>query len=173
MSGPLTRTCIATYIDKTLIEHEGAWREAPRRNQLTSKNKIKKAIDELYRIRQELKMIKTQDYDVSTAIKLYMAEGRLDRIEATLAYAELSFRPYNTVDAEAYFEAIDRDIDKLLATANIRLEPVDDRPGARSYLGEDTIKEITIETKVPVLNIKKIKQGTSTKHTPKIKVALA
>lgn len=171
MCGPRTRTCIATYIDIEIIEHEGARSGSPEGNQLTNKTKVKKAIDELFRIRQEIKMLKSDDSEMAASIKLFMLENKLDAIEGTLARAELSIRPYVTVDPEAYFDAIDQDIEKLLATATIRLDPdkEKDRPGARSYLGADTIKEITVETQIPVLNIKKQK-GTK-KKTPKVALA--
>lgn len=128
---------------------------------------IKTAIDELFEVRQDLKILKAKDTELGTSIKAYMIDNGLDEIEAKKAYALISMRPYPTIDPEEYLEALNGDIDKLLASVTVRIDEDerDGRDGARTYLGKRALDEIKEDVEVPVLNIKPV---SVTAKKPKI-----
>ena len=132
---------------------------------------ITNAIDELFKVRQDLKMLKVKDTELGTSIKAYMLDHGLDEIEAKKACASISMRPYPIIDPEEYLEALDGDIDKLLASVTVRIDEDEKagRDGARTYLGKRVLDEIKEEVEVPVLNIKLVgataKKPKINKHT--------
>ena len=118
---------------------------------------IIKAIDEYFRVNNEIKLLEAEKSSLATTIKQYMENHGLDVVEAKKAQAVYSTREVKEIDPEAYWEAIDGDVDKLLASVTVRMDPKSDRAGARSYLGADDIETICGTINVPVLNVKKLK----------------
>ena len=131
--------------------------------------KIQNAIDELLKVRQDLKVLKAEDAKLGTFIKAYMLEHGIDEIEAKTAYAVISQRPYPIIDPEQYLEALDEDFDKFYASVSVRIDEDQKtgRKGARSYLGKEDIEAISESEDVPVLNIRKL--NASNRQNPNIK----
>ena len=115
------------------------------------------AIDEYFRVNNEIKLLEAEKGELGTAIKKYMSDHNLDVLEGKKAQAIYSTREGKEIDPEAYWEAIDGDVDKLLASITVRMDPKGDKAGARSYLGEDDITAICGAINIPVLNVKKLK----------------
>lgn len=115
-----------------------------------------KAIDELFRKKTEMKMLKADIDELSSTVKKFMSDHGLDIIEGKKAQAIYSTREGNEIDPEAYFDAIGGDVDKLLSSVTVRMDPKDDYSGARSFLGEDDISSICHTVDIPVLRIKKL-----------------
>lgn len=138
---------------------------------------IKKTIDELYDIRQEIKKLKSSDTELSTFIKVYMLERDLDEIESQSAVASIGIRPLPHIDPESYYESLDNDIDKLLASVTVRIDEDRNtgRLGARSFLGNEELKEIVTAEDIPVLSIKRINKTKqiSAKKPSNIKIDFA
>jgi len=131
--------------------------------------KIQNAIDELFKVRQNLKMLKAEDVKLGTLIKAYMLEHGIDEIEAKTAYAVISQRPYPIIDPEQYLEALDEDWDKFYASISVRIDEdaKTGRKGARSYLGKEQIEAISESDDVPVLNIRKLEASSRQTPNPK------
>jgi len=119
---------------------------------------IKNAMEELYDVRQQIKMLKSTEEELSFTVKNWMQENELDEVEGKTTYAELNMRPYRVIDPEEYWEILEGDIDKFLETVNVRLEndKRTGRLGASNYLSEEQIADISEISEVPVLSVKKL-----------------
>jgi len=119
---------------------------------------ISKAIDELYRVRNEKKILESTESELVETIKTYMVDHEVRELEGKKAGAILTIREQRTIDPEAYFEAINGDVERLLASVNVRMDPdkKHDRAGAKSYLGEVDLKAISSVTYIPSLSVKKL-----------------
>jgi hypothetical protein len=117
-----------------------------------------KAVDELFRVRNEIKLLMKVDEELSKGIKIHMQENGLDVIEAKKSQAEFLTRENRSIDPEQYLEALDGDMDKLLSSVTVRIDidKKNDRAGARSYLGEQQLNDISAVTRGPVLSVKKL-----------------
>ena len=125
------------------------------------------AIDKLYELKNEIKMAKDEADECANTIKTYMSNHGLDVMDGRNAQAIYSTREGKEIDTEAYFDLLDGDIDKLLASVTVRMDPKEDRAGARSYLGEEDIESICAPVEIPVLRIKRLVKQT--KETPQPK----
>jgi cellobiose phosphorylase len=117
---------------------------------------IKKTVDELFNIRQEIKMNKNEEEELVGTVKQFMLENDLDVLEGTQAYVEMSMRPRATIDPESYYEKLEEDWDRFCETISVRnsTDKKTGKLGARKYLGEEEILEISEVTEVPVMRVK-------------------
>ena len=129
---------------------------------------IIRAIDELHRVKNELKLLEAEHTELADTIKQYMTDHNLDTAGGKLAQAILTIRENKELDPEAYWEVLEGDVDKLLASVSVRIEanPKTGRAGARSFVGEDTIDSICSVTEIPVITIKKLKVQKPIKVIP-------
>jgi hypothetical protein len=140
---------------------------------------VVKAIDELYRLRNEIKLLQAAEKETADTVKRYMVEHDLNSIEAKKAEAVLTIKELREVDPEAYFDAIDGDTDKLLASVKVRVEAnkSKDLAGADSFLGQEELNSICSVTEVASLSVKKLKTiqvtpvGALTQNRPATKRA--
>jgi hypothetical protein len=119
---------------------------------------VTKAIDELYRVRNDLKLLEAQEKELADTIKQFMIGHEVDSVQAKKAEAVITMKELREVDPEAYFEAIDGDVDKLLASVKVRVEAnkKKDLAGADSYLGQEELNSICSVVEVASLSIKKL-----------------
>ena len=119
---------------------------------------VTKAIDELYRVRNDLKLLEAQEKELADTIKQFMIGHEVDSVQAKKAEAVITMKELREVDPEAYFEAIDGDVDKLLASVKVRVEAnkKNDLAGADSYLGQEELNSICSVVEVASLSIKKL-----------------
>jgi hypothetical protein len=136
---------------------------------------IQKAIDELYRTREERKILQTKEEQLSDSIKEHMLREGLEEIETKEHCASLSIRSSGSIDPEAYYEALDEDVDKLLATVSVRKESnkKKDTVGADYYLSKEEIESITEPVDISALRITKIAELPKQKAAPKLKARFA
>jgi hypothetical protein len=136
---------------------------------------ILKAIDELYRTREERKILQMKEEQLSDAIKDHMMREGLESIETKEHCALLSMRSGGAIDPEAYYESLDEDFDKFLATVSVRKETnkKTGKLGADYYLSKETLESITDPTDVAALRITKITEMPAQKPAPKLKVKFA
>lgn len=118
-----------------------------------------KAIDELYRLRNEVKLLEAAEKELADTIKRYMIEHDLDSIEGRKAEALMTVKELREIDPEAYFDAIDGDTDKFIASVKVRVEAdkKKDKAGANSFLGQEELNSICSTTEVVSLSIRKLK----------------
>jgi hypothetical protein len=134
---------------------------------------VTKAIDELYRIRAERKMLEAKEEQLGNAIKNYMKSVNLVEVETREHRAIFSTRIGGAIDPEAYYDVLD-DFDKFIETVIIRKETNKEKGllGADRYLGKEEIENITIPTETPVLRIvrlNKVESPNKDKESNKIK----
>jgi hypothetical protein len=139
-----------------------------------------KAIDELYRLRNEIKLIEAEEKEMADTVKRYMVEHDLDSIEGRKAEAQLTMKELREIDPEAYFDALDGDTDKFISSVKVRVEAnkKKDQAGANSFLGQEELNSICSITEVASLSVKKLKSvvistGTLTQKRPATKRAAA
>jgi hypothetical protein len=136
---------------------------------------IQKAIDELYRTREERKILQMKEEQLSDAIKNHMMQEGLELIETKEHCALLSIRLGGAIDPEAYYEALDEDFDKFLETVSVRKETNKKKGaiGADYYLSKETIESITSPVDISALRITKITEVPEQKPAPKLKAKYA
>lgn len=119
---------------------------------------VTKAIDELYRVRNEMRLLEAAEKELADTIKQFMIGHDVDSIQAKKAEAVITMKELREVDPEAYFDAIDGDTDKLLASVKVRVEAnkKKDLAGADSYLGQEELNSICSITEVASLSVKKL-----------------
>jgi len=117
---------------------------------------IIKAVDELFRVKNEIKLLEAEHTELKDTITQYMSDHSLTSIDGRKAQAIYSVREGNEIDPEGYWEALQGNVDKLLASVTVRMDPKGDKMGARSYLGEEDIISISNPVEIPVLRIKKL-----------------
>lgn len=127
---------------------------------------IIKAVDELFKIRAERKVLEAQEAELADTIKTFMLEHDVTTLEGRKALAQLIMRDQKTIDPEAYFDALNGDVEKLLATVTIRIDTdkKNDRLGAKAFLGEEDIRLISSFTKSASLTVKKLEAIKPTSH---------
>jgi len=119
---------------------------------------IQKAIDETFRLRKEIAMLKAQEAGLSETIKNYMEKSGLHVIETDKVSAEYAERPQMTVNPDKLYDALETDWMKFISCVSARLEPNQGKQlrGVRDYLGEEDIKKISKITNVQVLSLKAV-----------------
>ena len=80
---------------------------------------VRQAIDRLYVVREELKMLRSEETLLKTSISDFMEDNELEAIEAAKAEARMEYRPYPNVDPEGAFEALGEDMEKFFHDVEI------------------------------------------------------
>lgn len=114
---------------------------------------MKKKVDKLYNLEKEKKRIDTQIEEERALLKDCMKVNKIDTIEGKVAKAVYSERISKVIDTKAYYEALDGDQDKFMASVTVRMNPSGDRPGATSHLGKEIIEALCAKERIPILKI--------------------
>jgi hypothetical protein len=136
---------------------------------------IQKAIDELYRTREERKILLMKEEQLSDAIKDHMTREGLESIETKEHCALMSIRSGGAINPEAYYEALNEDFDKFMATVSVRKETNrrTGKPGADYYLSKEMLEYVSEPTETVALRITKITEVPEQKPAPKLKTRFA
>jgi hypothetical protein len=130
---------------------------------------VQKAIDKVMVLRQEIKMLKSEEDQLASTIKDFMNQNNLGTIETHTTLAEFCIRSGGVIDPEAYYEALEEDFDKFLDTVSVRKETNNKsgKRGADYYLSIEDIETISIPTEAAVLYIKPLSQKSKSILTRK------
>ncbi len=136
---------------------------------------ILKAVDELYRIREERKILQMKEDQLSDAIKDHMIREDLEEIETKEHRALLSLRSGGAINPEAYYEALNENFERFLETVSVRKETnkKTGKVGADYYLSKEILESITDPTDIVASRITKLTEVPEQKPTPKLKVKFA
>jgi hypothetical protein len=126
---------------------------------------VKNSIEELYRVRQQLKLFEKSEAEITDAVKVFMFDNEITLIGGTTVQARLFERPQHIVNPEEFLEALGGDVDPLFKTCTIRLDGNAKKgtKGVRDYLGNDVIEAISNTVWVPVLAVEKLKPQEETR----------
>ena len=134
---------------------------------------LEKTVDELFEVRQELKVLKRRDEQLSDALKTTMKENGLSIIETSEHCAVLEPRSGGAIDPRAFFEALGKSIRKFFACVTVRKETKENKTGADFYLSKEAIDNIIEPTETVALRITKLTDASSKKPTSNQKVRFA
>ena len=134
---------------------------------------MEKTVDELFDVRQELKVLKRRDEQLSEALKTSMKQNGLSIIETNEHCAVLEPRSGGAIDPRAFFEALGKSIRKFFACVTLRKESKGEKTGADYYLSKEAIDNITEPTEIIALRITKLADAPAKKPAPNQKVKFA
>lgn len=131
---------------------------------------IQKAIDELYRVREERKILQMKEEQLSDAIKDHMLREGIESIDTREHSALLSVRAGGDIDPEAYYEALGENLDKFMSTVSVRKVTVKrtGKLGADYYLSKETIDSLMEFTETVALKVSKITEIPESKPAPAV-----
>ena len=129
---------------------------------------IQKAIDELYRVREERKILQMKEEQLSDAIKDHMIREGIESIETREHCALMTVRSGGAIDTEAYYEALGENLDKFISTVSVRKETnkKTGKLGADYYLSKETIELITEPSDTVALRVFKLVEVPESKPAP-------
>jgi hypothetical protein len=119
---------------------------------------ITNAIDETFRLRKEIEMLKTQEAGLSETVKDYMESTGVHSIETTKTVAEYTERSKMVVDADKLYDALETDWTRFISCMSVRLEPNKKKGlrGAREFMGEEDLAKISKVDVSQVLSVKSL-----------------
>lgn len=129
---------------------------------------ILKAIDRAFYLRNQISILEAEKKELTDTIKKYMKDNDLKTVEAQEAQAEYGVREPTIIHPEEYLEALDGDLDKLLASVTVRINQTGEQKGARSYLGEEELEAISDFSEIPTLRLTRRKETTKEEAPKKI-----
>jgi hypothetical protein len=141
---------------------------------------IQKAIDELYRLREERKILLMKEEQLSDAIKDHMLRGGIESIETKEHCALITVRAGGALDPESVLELLRGNMEKFLAIVSVRKTGDKNKgiKGADYYLSKEDIESITEYSEIVALKISKLAEipeeepkAKTTSKTKKVRYA--
>jgi hypothetical protein len=134
---------------------------------------VVQAVDKYFQLTKSIEMLTAEKRDVYAAILEFMSRKKQTRLDGKIAYVTLTHRQDAKVDPARFYEAVGRNVKKLLAVCSIRMnpDPKTQRKGARDYVGNDVLDGIATAETIPVLTVRKQK-ATNTGTHPEPAVAV-
>jgi hypothetical protein len=130
----------------------------------------KNAIDRLYRVRAERKILQEEERQLGEALKKRMQQNGWESLETDEHQVVLESRSGGPISPLAFFKALGRDFKKFISAVSVRKETKDEKLGADYYLSKEAIEAITKQGESSVaLRVKKLPANVKQTVQPKAK----